>query len=305
MAGSRIFLKKGERGVCRTITFCVVLTLLLCAAGCISEHSSVNASQNMPAAISCPPAGSQSPYITINRVSPHYVGDVFDINGTTNLGVDAKIILDLREPEYLGKAPSSEPVTSTPVAYDQSGTNGYVQIKEGTCGRNSWSFIVNSTGYHNQKYNVNIKDESNRSTNNWTQFFIYEKEAAPASCPVSANHTQYIIINHIGPHTVGDVFEINGTTNLGPDKKMMVEVREETHLGIGPNDNKAPYYVLSQSKDYARIQDTDCQDKFWSYPVNMTGFHGGKQYWVTAFVEQRTYPPDVINYSIFYTSRLE
>jgi hypothetical protein len=121
------------------------------------------------------------------------------------------------------------------------------------------------------------------------------------SPPVS-NATPYIMINPIGTHHVGDVFEINGTTNLRADSRIIIEVREETHLAIGPNDTT--YYIESESKGPIRIQKGNGPENFWSYPVNMTGFHGQRNYEASVYLEQDPYPHySFFNYSFFYVFR--
>ena len=80
----------------------VALALLL-ACGCTSPQPSGSPDQTIvptadqsvspapPADNSCRPVENRTPYIIINPVSDHHIGDVFEINGTTNLGTDKKI----------------------------------------------------------------------------------------------------------------------------------------------------------------------------------------------------------------------
>jgi hypothetical protein len=102
--------------------------------------------------------------ILINPVGKHTVGDVFEINGTTNLDVDSKIILDLSEPWFHGLPPPPPGITVTPTPYYQySGTKGYVKIQKGDNGINRWSYQVDLSGYHGSKtYGLVVEDEQKR-----------------------------------------------------------------------------------------------------------------------------------------------
>jgi hypothetical protein len=124
-------------------------------------------------------------------------------------------------------------------------------------------------------------------------------------CPPFGNATPWIIINPITSHHVGDVFEINGTTNLGVDKKMMINVDEERLMGTGPYDNPEIRlkYTYTDLQGYVNIRGGECGINSWSYPVNLTGFHGGKSYSIWVFLEQKKFPHDVINYSGFIAYR--
>jgi hypothetical protein len=152
-------------------------------------------------------------------------------------------------------------------------------------------FVFVTTGCISEN---SVHNSSGSSGTNTPVFTVVPTQYPPAS----GNATPYIIIHSIGYHNIGDVFEINGTTNLSADSRIIIEVREETHLAIGPNDTT--YYVESESKGPVRIQKGSGPENFWSYSVNMTGFHGQRNYEATVYIEQGTYPHSVINYSFFY-----
>lgn len=130
----------------------------------------------------CPPeSGNVTPYIIINPIGNHTVGDVFEINGTTNLGIDSKIVLNLRG---LIALQSSQSDTSNPYA----GPFEYVTIQQNRCGPNSWSHPVNlsgfQTGYYTGdqaylKFCPTVWNESNYSVANRTCFFIYPHQGQP------------------------------------------------------------------------------------------------------------------------------
>ena len=63
--------------------------------------------------------------------------------------------------------------------YQQSGTEGCVTIQKNTCGPNSWSFSVNSSGWQSGYYNVPKKYDTivwtrpNQLPFNETYFWVY------------------------------------------------------------------------------------------------------------------------------------
>ena len=160
------------------IFFCIVCVLL--TTGCFSQNPNLNSSgsngTNTPVLTvvptQCPPAsGNTTPYIIINPIGNHTVGDVFEINGTTNLGVDSKIVLNLQE----------QLVSSLPAKYyPLSGTFGCVTIQKNRFGPNSWSYPVNLSGYQPWKYITEIWEESNyTATYNTTRFSVYPNQVQP------------------------------------------------------------------------------------------------------------------------------
>jgi hypothetical protein len=73
-----------------------------------------------------------TPFITINPVGNHTVGDVFFISGTTNLPAGVPLIIFMNQPEYTPAGGGSFFTSTVPI---QSGENGI----------NLWSCSVSST----------------------------------------------------------------------------------------------------------------------------------------------------------------
>lgn len=119
------------------------------------------------------------------------------------------------------------------------------------------------------------------------------------TCP-PANETPYIIINPISTHIVGDVFEINGTTNLGVNDRLMIAINEERPTAVGPFDNPEVYHKFIDSLDYVIMNRDNCGINSWSYQVNLTGFHSRTVYDVKVYSEQNR---TIINYSNFFIRR--
>jgi hypothetical protein len=151
-----------------------VIGIILVTA-CVDQINMGNETLPIPTSANCSKQNNAEPFITINPVTTHTVGDVFDINGITNLGVNSKIVLNFYELRGFELAPAPN-ATSTPY-YEYSGTSGFVNIQNGTCGTNFWSFSVNVSEFHSGRYySINIWDESNHSVNNWTQSRFYFDE---------------------------------------------------------------------------------------------------------------------------------
>jgi hypothetical protein len=144
---------------------------------------------------------------------------------------------------------------------------------EGDCESNFWSYIVQASAGN-------------------------ETITIPTTAPCSQNGISgpFIQIIPISTHFVGDVFDINGTSNLGIDNKIGIEVYEERRTAIGPYDDPDWNYTYTDSRGYVIIQGRDCGTNFWTYQVNLTGFHGGKNYWISVFMEEK-YPHLVISYA--------
>jgi hypothetical protein len=127
--------------------------------------------------------------------------------------------------------------------------------------------------------------------------------SVPTQCPPeSGDVTPYIIINPISTHNERDVFEINGTTNLGVDKKLKVTVDEDRPTAVGPYAVPDWNYTYTDSRGYVTINHGNSGINSWSYQVNLTGFHGQKLYGVNVYSEQNQ---TIINYSVFFVRREE
>jgi PKD repeat protein len=111
-----------------------------------------------------------SDWIQIYPLEDHFVGDVIEINGTTNLDVNAKVRIEFSEPRPLSMAPGSY---TKPDEFEISQSLGYVKIQKGIGGINRWSYTVNTTGYHApQYYDVNIREESDHSVKDYTDIVL-------------------------------------------------------------------------------------------------------------------------------------
>jgi hypothetical protein len=112
--------------------------------------------------IECPQPKNTTPWIIIN-VKPSsklHVGDVFEINGTTNLRDYDNISLSI-----------SNGGCCHPTAFRPTNINGFAVIQNGNCNVNKWSFSVNLTGAKPDLYFVQVTGidiRTNRSADNTT-----------------------------------------------------------------------------------------------------------------------------------------
>ena len=93
----------------------------------------------------CPVGKNATPYININPVGDHSLGDVIEINGTTNCE-EGEVLIWIRDtifipcPRQLGGSDSPCPCCD--------GVYITAPIIPGICGNNTWSFELNTSQHH-------------------------------------------------------------------------------------------------------------------------------------------------------------
>ncbi len=154
----------------------IVLVLLLIVesiiiAGCVTPNILKNTT-TLPT--QCPPTSANATsYIIINPIGNHIVGDVFEINGTTNLDVNSTIKIGIGVPPSSGGSPPR-------ISYYYSTITGYATLQNATCGSNSWLYSVNLSGFHAPiKYLLTVWEEPNYSATNTTRFFVNPDQTKP------------------------------------------------------------------------------------------------------------------------------
>ena len=152
----------------QTIVIVLLLIIeLIFIASCFPANIQKNSTTITPQ--SSPESGNVVPWIIINPISNHVIGDVFEINGTTNLAGDNKIRIAVDEERQTAVGPYDMPDWN----YTYTDSEGYATIKTGNNGINSWSHLVKLTEFHGNKYyNVNVLSEQNRTIKNYTYFFV-------------------------------------------------------------------------------------------------------------------------------------
>jgi hypothetical protein len=132
---------------------------ILILSGCLSQPQFENRTRNAsvsdpiitpvvtPIQIQCPVQKNEIPWIIINPVSDHYVGEVFDINGTTSLGAGENISIDIIQSYF------------SPKGQDYfTGFHRNSEIIEGDCGVNRWTILVNLSEFIPFEYFVYVSD---------------------------------------------------------------------------------------------------------------------------------------------------
>jgi hypothetical protein len=158
------------------IFFCIVCVLI--TTGCISQNPTSNSSgssgMNTPVLTVVPtptpthPIVNSSLYITLNPVGTHHIGDVFEINGTTNLPADSVIKIHI----------FSQNIHTMPTGYPQTMTlaptpafDGIATIMKGNRGENTWSFEANISGL-----DANVRSFAGLSASDPSNYVINETD---------------------------------------------------------------------------------------------------------------------------------
>jgi hypothetical protein len=89
-------------------------------------------------------------YINISPIPDHHLGDTVFFAGTTNLPAGEMVWVQIGTPphscqKYSFPCEHSEEVTD--MCCTGNGFNRELTIKQGSCGRNTWSLIVNTSNY--------------------------------------------------------------------------------------------------------------------------------------------------------------
>jgi hypothetical protein len=160
--------------------FFILLFIPVCSGGSVPD-------------VTTPPA---QPFITINPIGNHALGEIFTLSGTTNLPKSQTIQIEIE---------AGSPLVSKigPGVFGGGVWYTTVVAGEGTA-TNSWSVSINLSGYNqtlvsSKNFLVRAVDASTFNVTGTSEFGIAES---------------YIAIDPIGDHSLDEVFFISGTTNL-------------------------------------------------------------------------------------------
>jgi hypothetical protein len=207
-----------------------------------------------------------APFITIDPIGNHTIGDVFFINGTTNLPASGNLTMEITDAFINSPPQSKNAVLVFPLGKDVS--IPYVSIIPDASGTNKWSVnVTDATKKLDASiYFVVIWSEINancdrmdcvRSTPSGSPFTSMSAVFTlyPAT---TANATPFITIDPIGNHTIGDMFFINGTTNLPITEnltiniayyKWVIQSKMKTSPNSPPPGESIILYTLPESSD--------------------------------------------------------
>ena len=172
-------------------------------------------------------------FITIDPIGTPALGEVFTISGTTNLPENQTIQVLITEATY-PMMPKIEPGSGIfgDGEWDTSVVAGMGNAP------NRWSVAINTTGYNQTIF----------STRN---FMIMISVLSPTINVTNISEFNFaepfIAIDPIGNHTVGDVFFINGTTNLPVTTGPLVLRIGDAHANPGGVASDYPATVFIQA----------------------------------------------------------
>jgi hypothetical protein len=178
------------------VSFALVLLLVgvVLAAGCSGQPAHGNTTAKgtatvnpsamitQPVQMQCHPSGNNSPFILIFPIGTHYAGDIFEINGTTNIGVDETLFYSVSKAGIATPMPVPSPENPA-YQYNNGAENisyGDILIVNDKCDEQKWSFWLNTSGSEYYKsYGVPfilIVKSRNIPIYNSTSFFLRNKE---------------------------------------------------------------------------------------------------------------------------------
>jgi len=151
-----------------TLALVLVMVVVMLAAGCVHAGEQ-----------SCPIQTTTAPWITIDPVSDHVVGDTFLLTGKTNLDPGTVLSVYIIQPPYTGN----------PCRPSGFGGDTEAIVTAGNCGMNTWMSEVNLSGAeplnhpdqpYAPGYAVDVRNSS-RHVANHTEIRVFEKPSPPLS----------------------------------------------------------------------------------------------------------------------------
>jgi hypothetical protein len=169
---------------CQTMSRSMFLILVLAGffilcTGCVSAPEKNNVTISIPAIPAmvspsltaatpaiCPlREGNNSPWILINPVADHVVGDPFVINGTTSLAPGTTLSVFVVQSQTM--ANKRRPETYTNV-------RGSATVLQGNCTANTWTFSENLTTLMPFYYSIYVTAENETIEANYAGFTILD-----------------------------------------------------------------------------------------------------------------------------------
>ncbi|MGA2121822.1 MAG: hypothetical protein ABSG49_07240 [Methanoregula sp.] len=210
-----------------------------------------------------------APFITIDPIGNHTIGDVFFINGTTNLPVSENLAVFVQPFHSImmqkGRREPGIVIYKVPIVSGRNTTN-------------YWSVNVTDGYWKPDEYVAEI-----------TAINIVPEVSAFQHFTMVPDTTPFITIDPIGNHTVSDVFFVNGTTNLPVGGNLSVVIED----GYEPGGGGPNFYRTIP------IQSGENGMNFWSCNITPTLWSPGHrvQGWFT--FTAANFPPG--NYGVEVT----
>lgn len=164
----------------RELTLFFIMGLLISCVGCISTSSHDNLTIHTQTSLTpvsgsttsgvvptvCPPLGDASPWIHLEPVADHIVGENFILTGTTNLksGENLSVFIYQSPPSPNKKMPS-----------EFTDVRGSAIVRTGDCYVNTWSFSDNLATLRPSLYTTQVRAMKNTTIEaNLVQFIIID-----------------------------------------------------------------------------------------------------------------------------------
>jgi len=134
--------------------------------------------------------------ILIDPVGNHTAGDIITITGTTNLPPGEKLLIEV----------FSSNTTFGSKGKDNSGAVGVVDVREGVQGKNTWSFMVNSSDLKPDDYTVIVHSYRDVPVNDSLSSVIPEENNYRSSSFFTLDVNPIDSPTRASPHSSGIVF---------------------------------------------------------------------------------------------------
>jgi len=166
------------------------------------------------------PSGNGEPFILINPISHHYIGDTITFDGVTSLPAGETISLVIIEAIY-HSCPMSQIADDNPVRHCHSGLRDTVVVSSGNCGIDTWSWEVNTSQHDfvkDQGYFISASGGGDRFVEN-TSFFT-----------VSGIPKSNITLNNPENDPKEYAIRLSGQVNTGngPDEKLLLTISSDS-----------------------------------------------------------------------------
>lgn len=120
----------------------------------------------------------EEPWIRVNSVGDHYIGDQFKITGTTNLAVGDNLIVEVTSSSF-------QPTQKTQSG-EFSGVSSTVKVTEGSS-YNEWALDVDASTFKADEYIVNVEAiEADVTTTTTFNILTGSATVAPTTAPTTA-----------------------------------------------------------------------------------------------------------------------
>jgi hypothetical protein len=156
----------------------VLAGILVMCTGCVSTPEKSNVPVSIPVtpapatpsltdatSATCPPAGNSSPWILLDPVADHVVGDPFMLTGTTSLAPGTILSVSVVQSQTM--ANKRRPETYTDV-------RGSATVRQGNCTANTWTFSENLTTLMPFYYSIYVTAENETIDANYAGFTILD-----------------------------------------------------------------------------------------------------------------------------------